>query len=200
MSIERYVEQIPADQTGLITLPLERGPGNFLLFQSATVNVTVTLMYDGVREVFSNVNGGIYVRRVKPWSNLRIDGPVGTPVTYFIGTENVDRDETDIRQQVAVLAGVSSTADQPAAALTDLAPVVCGTGALTPVVPVNNGRRRFTLSIDSLGGIVFARKVGGANNLLLMQPGMTYAFSGFYGVSVRNDSGTATTVYIAEEI
>lgn len=199
MSIERYVEQIPADQTGAIALPLERGPGNFLLFQSSTVNVTVTLIYDGVREVFANVNGGVYVRRVKAWSNLRMDGPIGTPITYFVGTENVNRDETDIRQQVAVLAGVSSTADQPANALTELAPVVCNTGALTPVIAVNNGRRRFTLSIDAAGGIVFARKVGGANNLLLMQPGMTYAFSGFYGVSVRNDSGTNTTVYIAEE-
>lgn len=199
MSIERYVEQIPADQTGAITLPLERGPGNFLLFQSSAVNVTVTLMYDGVREVFANVNGGIYVRRVKPWSNLRIDGVVGTVVTYFIGTENVDRDETDIRQQVAVLAGVSATAEQPATNFLPSAPVVCPSGAQTIVVAQNLARRRVTLSVDPTGGVVFARTTAGVNNAMVLQPGMVYQFNGTYGLSVRNDSGIVTTVYVVEE-
>jgi hypothetical protein len=199
MTIERYVEQIPADQTGLIQLPIERGPGNFLLFQSALALVTINLIGEGVKEQFANVNGGIYVRRLLPWVNLRIDGPIGTQVTYFYGSTEVLSDDTDIRQQVAVLAGVSAVADQPAAAMSEIAPIVCPNAALTPIVPVNFARRRVTLSIDSGGGIVFARRAGGANNLLLMEPGMTYQFNGTYAISVRNDSGTPTTVYIDEE-
>jgi hypothetical protein len=182
-----------------IQLPIERGPGNFLLFQSSVNNVTVTLFYDGVREVFANINGGVYIRRRKPWFNLRIDGAIGTQCIYFYGSVEVDSDETDIRQQVAVLAGVSATADQPAITVTELALRACPTGAQTSVVPVNLARRRVTLSIDAAGGNVYARRVGGANKLLLIQPGQIYQFNGFYGIDVRNDSGTATNVYIFEE-
>jgi hypothetical protein len=199
MSIERYVEQIPATANGAIQLPIERSTGNFLLFQSSLNNVTITLMGDGTREVFANVNGGIYVRRVKPWTNLRIDGPIGTLVTYFVGSTVVIEDETDIRQQVAVLAGVSAVADQPAGALTDTPPVVVNAGATTNVIGNNFARRRFSLSIDTAGNVVFARKAGGANDLLLMEPGMVYQFNAFYGVDVHNPGAANTTVYIAEE-
>lgn len=203
MTIERYVEQIPADQTGVIQLPLERGPGNFLLFQSSLANVTIQLIYDGVREVFANVNGGIYVRRVKPWQNLRIDGAIGTSCTFFIGTvDGIDTDETDIRQQVAVLAGVSATADQPATSMTESPLVVAANAALTPIVPANFLRRRVTLTVDPTfaAGIVFARKVAGVNNLIPMQAGISYVFAGFYGVSIRNDTGAPANIYVCEEL
>jgi hypothetical protein len=205
MTIERYVEQIPQTTDAVPQqLPIERGPGNFLLFQSSLANVTITLMFDGVREVFANVNGGIYVRRVKPWANLRIDGVIGTQVTYFIGTENVDRDETDIRQQVAVLAGVSATADQPAASITDTANVAVPNAALTQIVPQNFNRRRVAISFPSNSAIgantTFFRKATGVNNVLEVQAGVIYNFSGSYAVSVRNDSGGALTALVMEEI
>lgn len=201
MSIERYIETVPQSSDAVpVQLPIERGPGNFLLFQSSLASVTVTLFYDGVREVFANVNGGVFVRRRKPWQNMRIDGVIGTQCTFFYGSDTPDKDETDIRQQVAVLAGVSAVADQPAATLTDLAPVVCGNAAQTIVAPVNNARRRITLSVDSAAtGAVFARKTGGVNSLLLMQPGMSYQFNGSYGLDVRNDTGAGATIYRAEE-
>lgn len=202
MTIERYVEQVPADQTGVIQLPIERGPGNFLLFQSSLANVTITLIYDGVREVFANVNGGIYVRRIKPWTNLRIDGAIGTQCTFFVGSvDGIDTDETDIRQQVAVLAGVSATADQPATSMSETPVVVAANAALTPIVPINFLRRRVLLTVDPLfaGGIVYARRSAGVNNLVPMQAGIGYGFSGFYAISIRNDTGAPANIYVCEE-
>lgn len=204
MTIERYVEQVPQSSDAVPQqLPIERGPGNFLLFQTSTANVTITLFSDGVREVFANVNGGIYVRRVKPWVNLRIDGVIGTTVTYFVGTENVDRDETDIRQQVAVIAGVTATADQPAAVVTDTAPVAIPNAALTQVVPVNLARRRVAISFASNAAIgaatVFIRKLGGVQNLIEVQPGVLYNFNATYGLSIRNDSGGGLNALVFEE-
>jgi hypothetical protein len=204
MTIERYVEQVPQSIDAVPQqLPIERGPGNFLLFQTSTSNITITLMFDGVREVFANVNGGVYVRRVKPWQNLRIDGAIGTQVTYFVGTENVDRDETDIRQQIAVISGVTATADQPAQAMTDTPNVAVPNGALTQIVPVNNARRRVQISFPSNSAIpantVFIRRAGGVNNLQEVQAGVVYPFVGFYAISVRNDSGGALTALVLEE-
>lgn len=204
MTIERYVEQIPADVTGALQLPLERGPGNFLLFQSSLANVTITLMFDGVREVFANVNGGIYVRRIRPWQNLRIDGAIGTQCTFFIGSvEGIDTDETDIRQQVAILAGVSATADQPATAVTELPNVAAPNAAGTAIFVPNFLRRRIGFSLLSnaawVAGTVFFRKTAAGANLFEVQPGVIYNMVGFYGGFLRNDSGGALTVMLVEE-
>ena len=204
MSIERYVELIPQTTDAVpVVLPLERGPGNFLLFQLSSASVNVTLLGEGVREVFAGIVGGLYVKRVKPWKNLRIEGAVGTQVNYFIGNENVDRDETDIRLQTTLIAGITATADAPAATLNDTPTVAVPNTALTPVVPANLSRRRVGISFVSnaaIGaGTVFFRKAGGVNNLLEVQAGVQYNFSGTYGVSVRNDSGGALTAMVAEE-
>ena len=205
MSIDRIVEQIPADVTGLIQLPLERGPGNYLLFVTSAANVTIQLLDalgGGVRETFAAVNGGVYVRRVKPWGNMRIDGPIGTVCTYFYGNADTDRDETDIRQQVAVISGVTATADQPAVAITDKAPVAVPNAAQTNIFGVNNSRRRISFSFASNAVIppatVFARKAGGVNNLFEIQPGVVYNDAIFAGIDIRNDSGGALSALIYE--
>jgi hypothetical protein len=202
MTIERFVENVPSDVTGAIQLPLERPGGNFLLFQSSLALVTISLIYDGPREVFANVNGGIYVRRIKPWQNMRIDGPIGTQITFFYGNETTDKDETDIRQQVAVLAGVSAFADQPAAVISNKPTVAVPNTAQTTIFPVNNGRRRIAFSFASNAVIpantVFARTVGGGNNLFEIQPGVLYNDNIFAGLDIRNDSGGALTAMIYE--
>lgn len=203
MTIERYVEQVPqSNDAAPKQLPIERGPGNFLLFQSSLANVTITLFYDGVKEVFANVNGGVLCRRVNAWQNMRIDGVIGTQCTFFYGTENVDKDETDIRQQVAVLAGVSAVADQPAAVITNAPVVACPNAAQTTIFPVNNARRRISFSFLSnaaIGaGTVFARTVGGGNNLYEIQAGVIYNDSLFAGLDIRNDSGGPLNAMIYE--
>jgi hypothetical protein len=204
MSIERYVEQIPqSNDTVPAQLPIERGPANFLLFQVATALVTITLMEDGPREVFANVNGGVYIKRVKPWKNLRIDGPIGTQVTFWVGNENVDRDETDVRLQVTSIAGVTATVDTPAASIADKPTVPLPDGAQTAIFPANLTRRRISFSLlsNSVGwaaNSVFARKAGGANNLFEVQPGQIYNDTLTAGMDIRNDCGAALTVMVYE--
>jgi hypothetical protein len=204
MSIERYVETIPQSNDAVPKqLPLERGPGNYLLLQVSSALVTVTLMEDGPREVFANILGGLFVKRVKPWKNLRIDGPIGTSCTFFIGAQVVDRDETDIRLQTSVIAGVTLTADSPAATLNDNAPVALPNNAQTPVFAGNGSRRRMKVSFASNAVIppatVFFRKNAAVNNLMEVQPGAVYPFDGTYAVDVRNDSGGALSAMIFEE-
>jgi hypothetical protein len=201
MTIERYVEQVPQTTDAVPKqLPIERSSGNFLLFQVSSALVTITLFFDGVREIFANVNGGIYVRRIRPWQNMRIDGPIGTSVTYFVGSETTTRDETDVRLQTAILAGVSATADQPASVVTDTPAVAAVAGVTTIVVPQNLARRRVTLSVDAGGGnAVFARCGAFVNNLLVMEPGMTYQFNGTYAISVNNPGAANINIYVFEE-
>lgn len=200
MTVERYVEQIPqSSDAAPVQLPLERGPGNFLLFQTSNALVNITLFFDGVKEVFAQVNGGIYVRRVKPWSNMRIDGAVGTQCTFFYGSEATDKDDTDIRIQVASIAGSVLTQEQPSATIVDNPLVACGNAALTAVAPANLLRRRITLSTDAGSGVVYARKHGGGNNLAPMQAGVLYEFRTTAAIDVRNDSGAGVNVYVFEE-
>ena len=199
MSIERYVELIPQTTDAVPQqLPIERGTGNFLLFQLASAVVTVTLLGEGVREVFSNIQGGLYVKRLTPWKNLRIDGAVGTSVTYFIGNEKVDRDDTDIRLQTTIIAGVTATAAAPAASVTALATVPVGNAAQVNIFPQNLTRRRISFSLPSnqtwAANTVFARKIGDANNLFEVQPGVLYNDEITFGLDIRNDSGSALTV------
>jgi hypothetical protein len=205
MSIDRIVEQIPQSADAAPkALPLERGPGNFLLFVSSLANVNVTLIYDGVRETFTGINGSFIIRRVKPWQNLRIDGPIGTVVTYYYGTEDVDRDETDIRQNVAVLAGVSATADQPANTVASTAPVVTAAGGANhQLFPQNLARRRMTVFLDPNSPCtVYLRTTGGANNIAYIQPGQYLQFTGFYGIDYSDTllaAAGGNTFYLFEE-
>lgn len=203
MTIERYSETIPQTPTGQ-QLPLERSTGNFFLLLNSANLVKVTLMYDGSREEFANVTAGVYIRRVRPWTNLRIDGPIGTPVSFYFGAApNTLSDETDIRLQLAQLTGVTLVADQPGAGINDNAPVALPTAQQTTVFPANLTRRRMKVSFASNAAIppatVFFRKVGAANNLMEVQPGAVYPFDGTYGMDVRNDSGGALSAMIFEE-
>ena len=204
MTIERYVESIPQTTDAVPKqLPIERGSGSFLLFQLSTALVTITLLYDGVKEIFSNVNGGIYIRRVKPWKNLRIDGAIGTSCTYFVGAQVNDRDETDVRLQTTTIAGVTATADQPAAALNDNPTVAVAATGITPVFPANLARRRVGVQFPSNSAIpansVFLRVHGGANNLIEVAAGVIYNFSGTYGVDCNNTTAAGLTALISEE-
>jgi hypothetical protein len=198
VTIERYNETIPAIGAGVG--PIERGPGNFFLLLSSTNPVNVRLHGAGVSERFDNVVGGIVVRRVRSWANLRLEAVAGTQCIFFYGTELVDKDDTDIRIQIAALTGVSAVADVPSGAVTDTAPVVCNNAVQTNVAAVNQNRRRVTLAMQSTAsGTVFVRKAGGVNNLIPLAPGAVLEFKGTYALDVRNDSGAAQTVYVLEE-
>jgi hypothetical protein len=200
MSIERYVESIPQTNDAIPKpLPLERGPGNFLLLQVAGASVTITLMGDGVREVFANILGGMYVKRVKPWKNLRIDGAVGTGVTFFVGNELVDRDETDIRLQTSVIAGVTLTADSPADNLTD-APAVNTIAGQAALFAQNLSRRRLTVFADPGNTVtVYGRAVGKLNNIAQFPPGSATELKGRYALDYSS-AAINQKLYLFEEL
>lgn len=194
MSIERRSEVIPA--SGELSTPRN----NFFLLLSATGTVNMRAEGRGTSERFDGITGGILIRRVNSWDFMTITGAAGLTVVYLVGTELVERDETDVRLQIATIAGTASVADSPASALADTAAVALPDATLTAVVPVNLTRRRVTITVDADALTpVYARTAGGANNLLEMQPGVAYEFRGTYAISIRNDSGGATTAYVFEE-
>lgn len=203
MTIERYVESIPQTTDAIPkVLPLERPSGNFLVLISATAAISVTLINDGVREVFANITGGLYVKRIVPWKNLRIEGVIGTAITYLYGSMNVDKDDTDVRLQIATIAGTTGTADVPATTITDAVNVAVPNAAQTAIFPGNGTRRRINFSFASNAAIgantVFARKAGGVNNLYEIQAGVSYGDAIIGGMDIRNDSGGALTALIYE--
>lgn len=194
MSVERKSRTIPT--SGVIEL----GRGNFMLLLTALGSVNLRADRGGASEGFDGITGGILIRRANPWDNMRIIGAAGVTVEYIIGSEVVEQDETDVRLQIATIAGVASFTEAPTASLANTAAVALPNAAQTAVFPVNLLRKRISITIDSAAlANVFARTTGGANNVMELSPGMTYEFKGTYGLDIRNDSGGATTAYIFEE-
>lgn len=206
MTIERYIEAIPQSSDAVPKqLPLERGPGNFLLLVTAGAAVTVTLNYHiqggGAREVFAGITAGLYLRRVKRWDGIRIDGAVGTSVTFFYGDEITAKDETDIRQQIAVIGGVTAVADQPASVLNAVTSQLIAT-ANRFAVPANAARRRITVCNPANGtGPVYLQSPGlaTANVGIPVAQGTFVEIKGTYAFDVRNDSGANQTISFFEE-
>jgi hypothetical protein len=203
VTVERYVEVVPQSNDAVpAQLPLERGPGNFLLVQTSSQPVTVTLFFDGVRELYQNVSGGIYIRRVKPWANLRIDGPIGTQVTFFHGNEVTDKDETDIRLQIATITGTTLVNVAPATTLNPTATVNVLSGASAQVA-ANPNRRRITISApDNNPGFIYVQTHGAlqARQGVPIGPGGSYVVNGTYTFDVRNDNAAAQNFSTYEEL
>jgi hypothetical protein len=195
MSIERFSRTIPA--SGAIEIPR----GNFCLLLSATGSVDLRLENGGSAEGFSGISGGVLIRRIKPWDQLRILGAAGITVVYFVGYETTDRDEADIRLQIATIAGVASVSTYPFQTITDRASVTVATATQSTLFAANTLRRQVRVFVDeNNAGSCYARAAGGgANNLVNLQPGSAYTFAGIYGLDVRNDSGANATFYICEE-
>ena len=196
MSVERRQDTIPA--TGRV----EAMRGNVVLLLTSTVAINMRLQIDGKTENFDGVTGGIYIKRVKPFETLSFTGAAGGVITYFIGSEDVDTDETDIRLQVASLTGVSLTQESPAADVVDRAQTTCFTGTTT-LFAANLARRRISvITFDYVGGLgnVTFKRIGGANLLLPVQTGVLYQFDGTYGLAVVNSLAGSQTFFIFEEI
>lgn len=197
MAVERYIETIQALGAG--TAPVERGTGNFLLVLSSTANVTVSLVGGGMTEKYANISGGLYIRRMKPWNNLRIDGALGTQVAMFYGHEPTNRDETDVRLQIATLSGIVSVADTPAGALADTPAIATAAGQHQLFVQ-NLGRRRMTVFADSANTTtVYGRKAGGANNIAAFPPGSATEIKGTYAMDYDDASAGGQKLYLFEE-
>ena len=148
---------------------------------------------------FVNISAGMKFKAEvgDGWTYLRVTSAVNQSVELIIGDDDVE-----VSNAVSVT-GTAVVQDAPCTAMTDTATVTCNNAALTAVVPVNTSRRRVTLTVDPAfapaSGFVYARVAAGANNLMPLQPGVSVEFRGTYAISVRNDTGTAATVYVLEE-
>lgn len=197
MTIQRRSEIIPL--SGVIDLPR----GNFFLLNSATAFVNVRAHRDGVSERFDNIAGGLYIRRVEPWLAMQLTGAAGTTVEYFIGTENVQEDETDTRLAVTAIAGAVSTVEQPSSAIVNNAPVVVpdpGGGNEDVLIAANASRRRLRVFADAANpGSCFVRAVTGGNAIAELQPGTSQQFDTLQGLWIFNANAADCTFYLCEE-
>lgn len=194
MSVERFSRTIPA--SGVINL----GPGNFMLLLSASASVDLRADGRGTSEGFNGVTGGLLIARVEPWSSMRIIGAAGTTCDYVVGAENIAEDDTDIRLQIATIAGTAAVAVQPLSSFTNRASVAALTAAQTALFAANTSRKRITVHVDSANaGSCYFRTAGGANNIGEAVPGVSYTFENTAALDVRNDTGSTCTFYLCEE-
>lgn len=178
MSINRYTPTIPA--SGVI----ETQTGNFFLLLSASGSVSLRLENGGHAEQFNGVNGGLLVRRIKPWENARILGAAGITLEFLQGSDFVEKDETDVRLQIATIAGVAATRIQPFASVADSPLVTIAAGGNAALFPANPLRQRVRVFVDPNNpDIATARVAGpGVNTIAYLQPGAVYEFPGLYGL------------------
>jgi len=199
-SLRRFSALIPAAGPDGV---LELQGGNFflLLTANASVDIRVERGAGGHAEQFDAQTGGFLVRRITPWSNLRILGPVGTTVTYMVGTADTDVDDTDIRLQIATIAGVAAVTEQPSTGFTDTPAVIVNAATTAQAIAATPGRKRVSitnLSANSASLFVRATLVS-ANDLYEIQPGTQVEFVTSAAIFLRNNSGAAMTALVLEE-
>ena len=176
------------------------GSGTQFVIVAATGALSIVARQIGnsnKNRTFSGVPAGFKFTADSPddgFDTLEVTSATNQAVQISVGNDDVSY------SNAVTITNTVTTQGNPTGTVTDTAPVACANAAQTPVVPVNGGRRSVTLAVDpNAGGVVFARKAGGANSLLPMQPGMSYQFGGTYGLDVRNDTGAAVNVYVFEE-
>ena len=194
MSVERTQQTISA--SGVIQLPR----GNFFLLLQATASVNIRSQLGGSSEGFNGVSGGTLIKRVEPWDFIEIFGVAGTVVQWLDGLENVIEDLVDVRLAATTISGSVSINAQPSTTIEDNAAVAAADAAQSALFAANAARRRLRVTADSNNlGSCYVRTVGGANNLLELQPGTYHEFHTIDGAEVRNDTGGVATFYIFEE-
>lgn len=196
MSTEILTQALTAGQKATF------GAGSIFLITSLDQGVAVNLVARQIgnsnkNRTFTGVPAGFKFTADSPedgFDTLEVTSPSNQNIQIAIGTDDVS-----FSQSVTVSGNVS-TKEIPASTLADTPAVAAGNAAQTHVVPVNAARRSVTLSVDpAAASPVFFRSLNGANNLVIGQPGMSYRFAGTYAVDVRNDTGAAVNIYIAEE-
>lgn len=196
MSIERYSRTIPA--SGVI----EHSNGNFVLLLTATAAVNLRADRQGWSEGFNGITGGVLIRRIKPWDGIQIIGVAGTTVEYIVGQEVVEKDETDIRLQIATIAGVAAFSEQPSATFVT---TVANTDILTANsadVAANLSRRRITVVADSAntGSLRVRDQAATTDGGIELQPGMFVELKTTAAFRILNNSGATQAYSLQEEV
>lgn len=194
MSVTRIATTIPASGR------YELISGNFMLLAAVSAAVNITTKRDGFPEEFNSVQGGLYVRRVVPWQAAYIVGAAGTTFEVFIGTEVNEKDETDIRTQIATVSGTVLVSTQPLSTVANTAAVTGATGAETVLFAANLLRKRMRIFVDENNpGTCYLRSASGGNAIANLQPGAQYDWFNTAAAWIRNDTGGNCTFYLLEE-
>ncbi len=195
MSVERFSRTIPA--SGVIDL----GPGNFMLLLSASAALNLRADGGGTSEGFNSVTGGLVISRVQPWSSMRLIGTPGIACDYVVGQENISEDDTDIRLQIATIAGTASFAEAPSATITASPAAVTVTTATASTIAANLTRRRITVCAPSTntGSVYIQTVAAGANRGIELQPGTFVEMRTTAAMDIRNDSGASQAFTTFEE-
>lgn len=200
MSIERKTQTLNASGRA------ELGRGNFFLLLTASAVVNVRADRDGTSEGFNGVSGGVLIRRVRPWDQMIIEGAAGDTIEYYVGSEIVDRDETDIRLAVTAIAGTVPVSESARDTITD-SPAVTASNPSSPaadetvLVAANPNRKRLRISAKSDNpGSCFVLAASGGNFIAEMQPGVAQQFDVLQGLWISNDTGGDCVFYIDEEV
>ncbi len=172
---------------------------NFLIFSSsAAVNAVAVqlgssnkrIILNGCLEGFSydGTNDGGFTL-------LEVTSAVDQPDFVIV----VGDDKVSYPAAVTVSGDVSTVA-KPAAALTDLAPVVTVAAAQTALFAANAARRRITVFSDPANAnqAIYLRKAGGANDLGFVVPGQSVELDGTYGVDYYA-AAAGDKLYLMEE-
>ena len=195
MSVQRITAVIPA--SGILSAGIG---GNFLLLVSASGNINLRIERGGIAERFDGVAGGLYITRLTPWTEVRFLGGAGVAVEYLIGDEVVDKDETDIRLQIATIAGVAAVRVQPATSLVSTAKVTLATGNSIDVA-INATRQNLVVCNESasLGSVWIRDQTATVDGGVELQPGQSVPCNGIYALRVRNNSGASANISFNEE-
>lgn len=199
MSINQYA--ITIGSTGQANVP----KGNFFFLIAASANVDIKFLADlggGAGDDYSSVGVGLYLERKNPWSRALITGPSGTTLTYFVGNENISRDLTDYKLQIASITGVIGTvAGGSSNAPSDHADVSVTHGTTDTTIGVNAGRKSVTVgSLSTNTGAnlrvrAHASGVGGVE----LQAGEYYNFGMTQALDVVNPDAAINQTYWWQE-
>lgn len=194
MSTETLTQAIAAGGTVIF------GSGSQFLVMGATGPITIvaqTLGSSSSNRKFTNVTEGFRFKAKgakDAFTTLTVTSTTAQDITIAVGDDDVEF------SSAVSITNIPQVQDEPAAALTDTAPVPVAAGAQDHVIAQNLGRRRVTLTADpAAAGVVYVRAYGGANDLVPLSPGESYEFRGAYGLDVRNPQASAVNVYVAEE-
>lgn len=145
---------------------------------------------------------GLKVGRVKGWQSAILAGVAGQFISYVYGDEVVaPQDITDILSQIATISGSVVTQINPSATINDDAPISPTVTGQHALFAANGSRRRITVYSDpnNVGDAqVYLRKVGGANDLGFIVPGVYTEFDTTAAMDYRCVNG-GDKLYLFEE-
>lgn len=192
----RRVEVFPAN--GRIVL----GPGNLLFILDATANVTVTFERGGTTFGAIDVSAGYVKRNITEWERAVLTGTAAATVEFFYGTELIAEDDTDFRQTIATIAGVTTVAEQPSSALATGADVAVAAGA-TSDIAANLGRKRLLVGADVANADPLPLRVRNTAAATAqgaqLQAGQSIKLPTTAAVRVMNPGAVAQTYWFLEE-